>query len=268
MNRTSKISFSALAGAVVLATGFIVAGAVDGPVDSAAQPAVAPLAARPVAGSGNAIVMGHGLEIIESQTADQWVSGAQHVVVYTVDKETEQPPTKTEVERKEGLTYRTVHARIDKVLWSREGALKAPEGGWEFTTYGSAFNDNDGPGTSKFALEGRPRIEIGHTYIAALRWRDDPCSDDPGKGSWGNLGSGAILPFDSAIIGQGEYEGQVRTAAQNKSLIAEESPGDGLAEKLAGAKIDALMDELKRATPIQGFGPDFTEKCDPEDAIG
>ncbi|GAA3588563.1 hypothetical protein GCM10022419_083630 [Nonomuraea rosea] len=107
-------------------------------------------------------------------------AGAQHVVVYTMDKETEQPPTKTEVERKEGLTYRTVHARIDKVLWSKDPSLA-----------------------------GRPLF------------------GRPGQGQLGQSRLRAILPFDSAIIGQGEYEGQVRTAAQNKSLIAEESPGDG-----------------------------------------
>lgn len=259
MNRTSKISLSALAGAVVLTTAILIPSAMAGDATPAG---------RLAADSGNAVVMGHGLEIIDSQTADHWVSGAQHVVVYTVLDETEQPPQESEVEREEGLTYRIVHTRIDRVLWSKDGALKPPTGTWDFKTYGSAFNNNDGPGKAKFALEGRPRVEAGHTYIAALRWQDDPCSDDPGKGSWGSLGSGAILPFDGEIIGQGEYEGQVRTAEQNRTLIAEERAGDALAQKLAGQKVDALMGELEQAKPIQGFGPGFTEKCDPEDAAG
>ncbi|MEU6717255.1 hypothetical protein ABZ897_37820 [Nonomuraea sp. NPDC046802] len=257
MNRISKVSLSALAGAVVLAGGIFI---------PSVMAAGAPQAARPGADSGNPTVMGHGLEIIQSETADHWVSGAEHVVAYTVSQETEQPPQAVEVEREEGLTYRTVHARIDKVLWSKDGARKPPEGAWNFTTYGFAFNDNDGPGKSKFALEGRPRVEVGHTYIAALRWRDDPCSDDLGKGSWGSLGSGAILPFDGEIIGQGEYEGEVRSAAQNRALMAENTSGEALAEKLAGQKVDALMAELKQAKPIEGFGSGLTETCDPEDA--
>ncbi|MFI9556396.1 hypothetical protein [Nonomuraea endophytica] len=254
MNRTSTISLSALAGAAVLATGVLM-------MNGGA-------AARPSADPRDAIVMGHGLEVIDSRTADHWVSGAQHVVTYTVTGETGQPPQDNEVERQEGLTYRTVHAHVDKVLWSKDGAPKPPAGTWDFRTYGSAFNNNDGAGTAKFALEGRPRVEAGHTYIAALRWRDDPCSDDPAKGTWGSLGSGAILPYDGEVIGQGEYEGRVRTAVQNKALMTEESPDGALAGKLAGQKVESLLEALKQAKPIQGFGADLAETCDPEDAAG
>ncbi|MEV0390961.1 hypothetical protein [Nonomuraea sp. NPDC050643] len=258
MNRTSKISLSVLAGALALAGGILVPSAMAGE----APPAAAPRAGT---GTGTPIVLGHGLEIVESATAAHWVSGAQHVVVYTVSEETERPPTQIEVERQEGLTYRTVHARIDRVLWSKDGARTPPAGTWNFTTYGSAFNNNDGAGTAKFGLEGRPRVEAGHTYIAAIRWHDDPCSADDGKGRWGSLGSGAILPFDAQVIGQGEYEGQVRTAEQNKALMAEESADGALAEKLAGQNIDALLNELRQAEPIQGSGPGVTETCDTED---
>ncbi|NEB15880.1 hypothetical protein [Streptomyces coelicoflavus] len=133
-----------------------------------------------------------------SRTAADWKAGADHVVVARPTSERE---TNRESFDKGPVRYtvdRSVTLRREKVLWSaapprhevgNEFEMNAP--GWSVYRSGKRIK-----GTAPQA----PRLEIGHTYVLALRWDD---------GLWVVLGEGAAVPFDDHVVGRGEWCGRV-----------------------------------------------------------
>lgn len=205
---------------------------------------------NPLIGSGPAL--GSGLDRYPSHTAEDWVTYADHVVVVTPVDEVETPPAASEIERGEGLIGRNVEMRVDKVLWSRDDAPKPAPTSYTRQSTGWVF-DGDVKNRRKFVLEGRPRIELGHSYVIALRWEPTHCSegDKPDPAQWVGLGEGSNLPFDEGVIGMGEFAGTVRpapTVARNQAdHSVEETP---LAEALAGRGEEELVEALESATPV------------------
>ena len=133
-----------------------------------------------------------------SQTAEDWVSYADHVVVATPTRERD---TNRHDYRTGTLQYRTdreVTFRTDDTIWSAGRPGQAIGGGFAMTAPGwNVYRDGD---RVKRTATDAPRLEIGHTYILALRWAD---------GQWEVLGEGAAIPFDGQVADQGEWCGRV-----------------------------------------------------------
>ncbi|MET7764539.1 hypothetical protein ABZS71_21870 [Streptomyces sp. NPDC005393] len=65
------------------------------------------------------------------------------------------------------------------------------------------------------------------------------------------------MPFDKAVLGQGELEGHPRTAAQARTAEREAEVDAGLEDQPAGRGEDALVQALNAAEPHEpeAFGP-------------
>ncbi|MHC5260811.1 hypothetical protein ACYSUO_23255 [Streptomyces sp. UC4497] len=192
------------------------------------------------------VITVHAVDHRPSQTASDWVTYADHVVAVTATAEQESPPTASEIERGEGLIGRKVTLRTDDVLWSRPGVSKAPPNSWQRPSVGWQFHEGDTDNRIKMVKADSPRIEVGHSYLIAIAWEDVSCS---GNGQWRGLGEGSTLPYDGDVIGQGELEGRVQSAAQALRAEAGEDPNRGLEEEMAGRTATDLVQELKAVQP-------------------
>lgn len=192
------------------------------------------------------IVLAEGNDRYPSQSANDWVTYADYVVVATAVSEHEIPPDRSEIERGEGLIGREIAMRVDRVVWASPTApVPAPEA-WSRTAMGWAFAGSVKDRTKLGKLDS-PRIEAGHTYVIALDWAPDPCR--PETGEWLGLGEGSTVPFDGGVLGVGEYEGRVQTlqqafARRNGSALP------ALEEQLAGRGVGQLSAELAEAVRV------------------
>jgi hypothetical protein len=186
-----------------------------------------------------------------SVSANEWVTYADHVAVVTPVSETEIAADTTEVERGEGMIGRKVTLRVDKILWSNpQAAAPAPQS-FDRESSGWVFKDTE---RAKFALHERPRVETGHTYVAALHWEPEHCSEgDPVEPAhWVGLGAGSTLPFDDGTINKGEFEGSVQeaptfaTTADTQGIEIIDLP---VTEVMSGKGETELVNLLETAVP-------------------
>lgn len=213
----------------------------------------------------NLVVLGEGRDRTASQTAEDWVTYADHVVLVTVVGEIRGQANKTELERQEGMIGRRVTLRVDKVLWSAPNAVQPAPKVLEQEAAGWIFNTNSSAEEMKIAVANYSRLEQGHTYIRALDWVDDPCANDPQQGTWAGLGSGGTLPYDGAVLGAGEFEGRVYTLDEARAEWRDNnSVTRRLRDEMLGQPLDTLVAQLQGATPRRATQIDSRE-CDLSD---
>ncbi|TDD21592.1 hypothetical protein [Nonomuraea diastatica] len=207
-------------------------------------------------GGTGGVVLAHGSDRLPSHTASDWVTYADHVVVVTAEAERELPASEDERAAGQGYLPREVTLAVKETLWSRQGAAKpVPEPRFVWPAAGWTFGED---GRRLLAMEGQPRIEVGHTYILAIAWV--PGYTDDGEvvpGQWRGLGEKSLLPYDDGVIGNGESEGRLTTATSDghDSAVAEPD-GPSLEEEMRGRPAADLAAGLKAAQPgeRQQFG--------------
>ncbi|MFE2063083.1 hypothetical protein ACFXDH_11845 [Streptomyces sp. NPDC059467] len=134
-----------------------------------------------------------------SQTAEDWVSYADHVVVASPTGERE---TNRRTYKKGSVAYamdRLVSFRTDSRLWSRTAPRHALDSGFDMVAPGWQVYRSSGTRVAQMATDA-PRLEVGHTYLLALRWQES---------GWVVLGEGGAVPFDDHTGDQGEWCGRV-----------------------------------------------------------
>ncbi|MEU6248613.1 hypothetical protein [Glycomyces sp. NPDC047010] len=195
------------------------------------------------------ILLAQGSDHLPSITAADWVTYADHVIVVEAVAEEAVEPEAEELDRGEGIIGRTVSLTIEDVLWSREGAPQAAPETWEYSALGWHFNA-EAEDPIEMALDGFPRVEVGHRYVMAIRWEEAVCTagGDYRPAQWRGLGEGSEIPFDDGTLGNGESEGTVKSAA---AFAADEDihVDEGVEEVLAGEGADALVTALEDAKP-------------------
>ncbi|WP_405794489.1 hypothetical protein [Streptomyces sp. NBC_01506] len=206
--------------------------------------------------TGGDVVMGHASDRLPSQTAEDWVTYADHVVVASAVTEREVAPNEAELQRGEGIIGRQVTMRVDDVLWSRAGASQKPPSTWDYTAAGWQFVAGDTADRRTMVLEDRPRVESDHTYVMALVWEGPRCAEGDGQvpGRWLGLGEGSEIAYDAGVLGNGEEEGRVQQRSAATAPLAAEPENSsttdtGLEERLAGRPADVLTRELSAAVP-------------------
>jgi hypothetical protein len=170
------------------------------------SPVVAGLA---LAGITASVLVGHeGLDTVvgcgipsdtsPSETAKDWVAGADHVVVATPTAQQDTNRRDFDQGAIQYQTDRTVTFRTDNVLWSSKRSQQPIGEGFDMVAAGwKVFRNSDE--RTKRTTAAAPRLEPGHTYILAIRWS---------AGRWEVLGEGAAIPFDDGTVGQGEWCGR------------------------------------------------------------
>ncbi len=211
-------------------------------------------AAGGTAASGGVIVA-HGSDRHPSQTAADWVTHADHVVAVTPVAEREISPTAEELANGEGLILRDVTLRVDDVLWSSDTPGKPAPASFAWVAHGWQFTGGDTAHREEMTGEDQPRIERGHSYVMAIEWQPPVCGegDDEIPGRWRGLGSDSNIPFDGQVLGQGESEGSVKSAARALAAArAEDDPEDpnhSLEDQLTGKGAADLARALQNAEP-------------------
>jgi hypothetical protein len=249
------------------ALGISVAGCASTAAEPSSAPAQAAEAAPVAQGPADPVVKGDGRSRTASTTADDWATYADHVLVVTVADEVRLKPSAEEIERGEGMIGRTVKLRVDKVLWSAPDAPQSAPAKLDLSAAGWVFNDGEGQADGvKFSLRHSSRLEKGHTYVKAVEWIDDPCSDDAKQGSWEGLGSGDTIPYDKGLLGAGEFEGRLQTLDQAKAEFQSlgVTAASDLRAQVVGTSLDQLTAGLKGAkvSKEEGYGP---LECNPDD---
>jgi hypothetical protein len=204
-------------------------------------------------------VVAHAADHLPNETAEDWVSHADHVVVATPVEEVEIPPTATELARGEGLVDRQLTLAVDSVLWSRSRpALPAPER-LDWQAFGWQFENGDLADRVELAAEDAPRLELGHQYILAIRWEEARCAEgDVSPARWAGLGADAIVPFDAGTIGEGEWQGTPRSSAAAAAAVRAHGPARSLEDRLVGrgrAELRSALEAARPATPAVAAAP-------------
>lgn len=185
-------------------------------------------------------VVGCGIpnDELPSQTAEDWVSHADHVVVAT-------PTAEEDTNRRDfklgAIAYKTdrkVTFRTDNLLWSAKSPGRELGKDFEMVAAGWQVYRESGNRTKSTTADA-PRLETGHTYLLALRWTDD---------KWTVLGEGAAVPFDDHTTAQGEWCGRVLSKediASGEHFSREDDTS--LEKRLSGQNEQAVKSDLDRA---------------------
>lgn len=201
-----------------------------------------------------AVIVGDAQDAYPTATAGDWVTYADHVFIVTPTHVTETTPGQAAVDAGEGTIGRTITLKVEEVLWSAESPAKAAPDTLDVTTIGWEFTDGDTDNRREMALDDQPRVEPGHTYIVAMRWKPawcEPGDSDYIPANWSGLGSDSIIPYDDGVIGNGELEGTVRTAEQTRDAApAANDPNFSLEDELTGKSANELKARLSDATPV------------------
>ncbi|MBW8798091.1 MAG: hypothetical protein JF597_32245 [Streptomyces sp.] len=142
---------------------------------------------------------GTSADLYPSQTAKDWVSYADHVVIAGPTGERE---TNRRTYPKGAVAYamdRLVSFRTDSTLWSRPSPRHALGSAFDLVAPGWEVYRSSGTRVAEMATDA-PRLQVGHTYLLALRWHE---------GGWAVLGEGGAVPFDDRTGDQGEWCGRV-----------------------------------------------------------
>jgi len=147
------------------------------------------------------VIVAEGDNLLPSDTATDWVTYGDHLVMATVVAEKALEPTQEELEVGEGFIPRVVTFEIQKALWSREGVRAAPAeisldlDGWTF----------QGDKRTPLRLRGEPMVDVGKTYLLPITYLSR--SRLVGVAGWSNLSPDSILPYEGGVIGKGDTIG-------------------------------------------------------------
>ncbi|GLF97171.1 hypothetical protein [Streptomyces yaizuensis] len=198
----------------------------------------------------------HGIDRLPSETAEEWVAYADHVVSVTATSATEVPATPEEIARGEGVIGRNVNLSVNNVLWSRTGVAQPAPTSWQYSAAGWQFKNGDLVNRREMAIHGQPRVEPGHTYIMAIAWQAAQCGEDgTTPAGWIGLGGGSEVAFEGGIIGNGENEGTVTPAQPVTGAAAKALPivppiqERPLKDFMKGKSSTALVTVLNSVTP-------------------
>ncbi len=189
---------------------------------------------------------------LPSTTARDWVTYADHVLVVTPVAERAVPPSQEEIRRGEGDIERWVTLRVDEVVWSRDRPDRPAPEMFEWSAWGWTF-DGSPDDREPVVGEGRPRVQLGHTYLMAVEWEEARCSPgDPRiPAQWRGLGSSSTVPFDGGVVGQGEFEGRVRSLEEAARDADPADPNYSFAQRMVGRGVDDVRRALEATAPGQ-----------------
>ena len=163
-----------------------------------------------------------GSSLFPNSTGEDWATFADHLVRVTVVDEQADVRSGAMGDAESALLFRHLDARVDDVLWSRDGANRPPtELGW--SAYGWALRDG-----ARIPVTGEHEVrpEVGHTYVMPVSYAPNPSGGDD---TW--------LPFASEAI-LAEHEGR---------LVGPIPGGISPSQRFAGPFLDGLTSDFVRA---------------------
>jgi hypothetical protein len=144
------------------------------------------------------VIVSHGDQLLPSDTLTDWTTYGDHFVIATVTDQRELAPTSEETKAGEGYIPRVINLRIDKVLWSREDAPKAPSSfetdldGWQF----------HGDQRTPVRFQGEPMMKVGKQYALPILYFSKTKKVE--NAGWAVLSPDTIFPYQGGILGKGD----------------------------------------------------------------
>ncbi|WP_150236552.1 hypothetical protein [Nocardiopsis quinghaiensis] len=185
------------------------------------------------------------------ESAQDWVTHADHVILARAVDEVVHEPLPIEVERGEGMVGRTVTLEVKEVLWSAPDPAQPAPTTYEYPAWGFVFNggvDNMTP----IGTQDEPRVEVGHDYVIAIDWEEARCTpgDEPQPAMWMGLDNNSVIPADDGVVGNGESGGSVASAQARRNSSEPLLRGEGTFEgQMMGDSVESLARELAQAEP-------------------
>lgn len=130
-----------------------------------------------------------------------WKNFGDAIASVRVVSERPDPSTPADPNENGGLYGRLVELRVEHVFWVRDAAHTPPAA---FTSSAMGWFGKGGHRTP-LAARNEPRLVPRHRYLMATAHFAD---------GWGGLGGGAEVPFDSGVVGVGEWDGRDSHAEQ------------------------------------------------------
>ncbi|MBM9460756.1 hypothetical protein JK386_12650 [Nocardioides sp. zg-536] len=186
------------AAAAVIVLALAVAQPWTGTPDSSAE---LPVADGPV----EVLKGGMASEAWPSWTWNEWAAWSDVVVLADVTSESEEGTYSAADGSGESTIGRKVTVKVGDVLWARDSAFAV---GDRVDVSAAGWVDRPGEKRVRIALETAPRLEVGRTYVLALRSAGGCDADTGGSEGWSVLGSSAAWPVSGSTIGTGESEGR------------------------------------------------------------
>ncbi|MFE2095252.1 hypothetical protein [Streptomyces sp. NPDC059460] len=188
------------------------------------------------------ISLAQGSDRVPGETPSDWVSYSDAIVVARVQSENEvtEPPA-VDGDPNEGYKGRQVGITVLQTIWVNKNlpdynahvspGVTIPS---NITMQAMGQVSQDG-GFRTASLEGAPRLEVGHTYIIPLgRFEEE---------GWAPTSATSVLPFDSGVIGRGEWEGNGAS-----TLSAADFEAGSVGAAVAGRNVAVLTTLLAGTT--------------------
>lgn len=199
-----------------------------------------------------------------SETIPDWATGADLVAEVAVVGERAVEPATSETAGHDGfeLVGRSVTLTVKSVIWRSPTASEPNPTTFTMNAFG--WMREDGGSQREVAVEGAARLEPGHEYVIALKWRGAECApgDETVPARWSALGTAAVLPADDNTIGIGELEGSdVDLVDDAASTDAPVQPDSALSE-FTGEQPEAVETALDEAVEdVRDIADDPTSAC-------
>lgn len=195
--------------------------------------------------SDEIVILGEGSGRYPAQTATDWVSNADYVVVVAVVRDSAMPLTPSQRESGEGLVNRDVAMGVIETVWTSEGAKHELPKEIHYVSTGWALKNGDLTESPKLAEDDTPRFEVGHTYVMALEY--DECAESETY-RWRGLSSDSNIPFDDEILGNGELAGKIVEPSDHE--VPRDDLEYGLKDAVNGEPLETLSRTLANTKPL------------------
>jgi hypothetical protein len=141
-------------------------------------------------------VVGSGSTLFPDGSLQDWVSYADHIVVYSVVKEREMPLDEEEREIGEGYAGKVATLEVDRTLWSAETAPPLPNQ-IEMEAIGSVFRDGE---RQRTVARDAPNVAVGDKYLAPIAQVEFEVGPE-----WWPLTPGAQLPVQDGRVARASW---------------------------------------------------------------
>lgn len=185
----------------------------------------------PVTDRSDTGVVGHGMELLPSETLTDWVTYADAVVTVKVVDTRRGELSADEQEAGEGLELRSVTLEVADVIWrSGRGADTPTQMTWSYGGWVVSADDEE----RRFLIEDAVQLDASHEYLVPILFGGLP------EDQWNPLAAPAILSFDGGVAGAGEAVFTSEEGEPHRSSAAKE---------LWGLDLSAVADILANTAP-------------------
>jgi hypothetical protein len=185
-----------------------------------------------------------GANLFPGESLRDWVSYADHVIIYTITDERRMPPDASELETGEGHVLRAITMRVERTIWSAPDAPELPAA-IEWTATGWALHEGQ---LYVMETDDEPRVAVAQRYLAPVvqvQFDDGP--------RWWPLTPGSQMPLgDNLKVAAADFSSAINPHLVGKrpneiADIVAHQPPNPLAAQYRALRPQQRIDAVSRA---------------------